>query len=154
MDDGEIPIPAAAWGRATGWTRTTRTTPFTDFEHEVALRSWLMLPPIPDLPEEPCVCGETTPGQMHAMRCKVVRRALTTGRHNALQHELIGACRAAGLRVETEPVLSVTTQSTKRGHHGTNYNPLRRVGGGPGSAIVTHVGRRGRAEAAREDEGE
>ena len=88
--------------------------PFTEFEHEVALRSWLMLPPIPDLPEEPCVCGETTPGQMHAMRCKVVRRALTTGRHNALQHELIGACRAAGLRVETEPVLSVTTQSTKR----------------------------------------
>ena len=79
--------------------------PFTEHEHMVALRSWLMLPPIADLPDEPCVCGNLAPGQMHAMRCKTVRRRLTTGRHVAIQHELIRASKAAGLKVELEPVL-------------------------------------------------
>ena len=88
------------------WVNTYEADlPFTEHEHMVALRSWLMLPPIADLPDEPCVCGNLAPGQMHAMRCKTVRRRLTTGRHDAIQHELIRASKAAGLKVELEPVL-------------------------------------------------
>ena len=98
--------------------------PFTEFEHEVALRSWLMLPPIPDLPEEPCVCGETTPGQMHAMRCKVVRRAIAQ-RPPARAHRGVSRGGTQG-GDGTGPVgdNTIDEEIGLCGHHGTNYNPL------------------------------
>ena len=115
--------------------------PFTEFEHEVALRSWLMLPPIPDLPEEPCVCGETTPGQMHAMRCKVVRRAIAQ-RPPARAHRGVSRGGTQG-GDGTGPVgdNTIDEENGLCGHHGTNYNCRWWTR----ERHRTHGGRRGRA---------